>query len=235
MQDAHVSNSFEQSVVEFWDRFVCHEQQLRACGNESFEKLAPNDPATRAFIELQHAYRGLSPDGALRIERVERSDECRLILSTGNTFRQLERVAGIVSSAPAIDGWTIEAFEQRQPLPARVSYCGQEVAVDQLRFSYKLCNNQIGFIVLSDGVVISDYTGGRELARKLVATALGELDFCRHVSDAQLVDYSTWLALVPGGQSFPLCELTKVFDPVFRRQIVTPVDDTSDDGSQMAA
>lgn len=124
----------------------------------------------------------------------------------------------------------------RGELACAYLYLEQRVETASLRFSYKLANNRIGLIVLSEGVKIDDYPAGREFARGLINLLLGEADFAAFVSDAQLVDYQNWLAHAPGGQSWPLAELPRIFDPIFSRPLVDYVEAAWGRGdSQIAA
>ncbi|MBM3609207.1 MAG: hypothetical protein FJX29_12290 [Alphaproteobacteria bacterium] len=118
---------------------------------------------------------------------------------------------------------------------AQLTYCGLNVDREGLRFAYKLANNQIGLLVLSEGFVIDDYPAGRALARRAVMQMLGEKDFNIHVSDTQLVDYQFWLAHVPGGQSYPLSALPDIFDPIFRRDLAPPLEQAEEPASPIAA
>lgn len=124
----------------------------------------------------------------------------------------------------------------RSALAPAYLYLGQEVETASLRFSYKLSNNRMGLLVLSEGVKIDDYPAGREFARGLINLLLGEADFAAFVSDAQLVDYQNWLAHAPGGQSWPLTGLPRIFDSVFSRPFVDHVEAAREQGdSQIAA
>jgi len=124
----------------------------------------------------------------------------------------------------------------RGHLPDMLFYLDQQVAAADLRFCYKLSNNRMGLLILSEGLKIDDYPAGREFARGLVKILLGEATFDAFVSDAQLVDYQTWLAFAPGGQSRPLKDLPGVFDPIFSRALVEYVArDAAGDDSQIAA
>lgn len=171
------------------------------------------------LIEALAAFdRSLTPE-------FERMDEgWRFVVSADGALESFAAARQLVAAAPELPGWSVCALRPRRPAPVRVDGPGVSLDFARLRFAYGLANDRMVAMALIDGPTPQDRYEAQFLARRLVADLLGEADYAQWIADTRLVAYEDWLAVTPGGRSWPMTELTARFDAIFHPRPLAPPD-----------
>jgi hypothetical protein len=138
-----------------------------------------------------------------------------LTVSADGAVEDFEAVRTLIAAAPEVSGWRFEALRPRRQLGAQVVDGDLSMPTRGLRFSYGLANDRMVALVLFEERPPVDPAAGQFLARRLVADLLGEEDDALWIADARLMSYEDWLAITPGGRSWPISEMTERFDAIF--------------------
>lgn len=162
---------------------------------------------------LEERFRAAAP--RLRPElSVARDGVFHLTVSAGGAVALFDDAYAFVAEAPYLPRWEFRALRAPEA-PARFETAGVALDLAQLRFSYRLGNDQAVVAVLTDDMPDCDYRTRRALAATTVEQLLGEEDFGRFVSDSLLLEYETWLAATPGARSAPLALIAPTFQRLF--------------------
>ncbi|MBK9082997.1 MAG: hypothetical protein IPL88_13410 [Rhizobiales bacterium] len=129
----------------------------------------------------------------------------------------------LVAAAPVVPGWRVRALRPRRDVPRFIEDNGVRLDTSRLRVAYGLANDRMVAMLLIEDDLPGDYFEAQYLARRIVADMLGEEDFANWMADARMLRYEDWLAISPGGRSWPLAELPARFDDIFHRR-QRPVD-----------
>ncbi len=196
----------------FWSYFSDMREEIES-GLAGFEGVAPRaDVRTYApgLAAALDAYdRGLSID----IEKFEGLHT--LIVSANADVQRFQAARDLALAAPMAQGWLMRVLRPRRDPGEAVRAGGHALKLDGLRFSYGLANDAMVVLILAEDAPFEAGAAAQLLARRLVSDVLGEEDFGLSISDARLIRYADWLAVTPGGRSWPIADLAPRFDAIF--------------------
>jgi len=136
-----------------------------------------------------------------------------MIVGAEGDASRFEAARELALAAPFAPGWLMRALAPRRD-PGEAAHEGAlSLKLDGLRFAYGLANDRMVVMVLAEQAPFE--AGAHFLARRLVADLLGEEDFGLSIADARLMRYADWLAMTPGGRSWPIRDLAPRFDAIF--------------------
>lgn len=207
---------------EFWATFAAMRKSVEARLSSCAPASGPVAyPVMRAyFADLVDALGQFDPTLTPEIER--EGGDWRLVISADGAIESFPAARLLVGAAPSLPGWRVEALRQRRPLPAQLPGPGFALDCARLRFAYGLANDRMVAMALTEDRMPDDRHEAQFLARRLVADLLGEEDCAHWIADTRLVSYEDWLAVTPGGRSWPIAELTSRFDAIFHPQPLVP-------------
>lgn len=154
-------------------------------------------------------------DRGLSLEIARRPDGFHLAVCADGAVEDFASARELAAAAPDTPGWRIRALRSRRSLKETIVDGDLSMPTEGLRFSYGLANDRMVALILFEERPAIDAAAGHYLARRLVADLLGEEDDALWISDARLISYQDWLAITPGGRSWPIGELTERFDAIF--------------------
>ncbi|MBL8590462.1 MAG: hypothetical protein JNK46_18145 [Methylobacteriaceae bacterium] len=200
----------------FWRDFIAARASIEARLAAAAPARGPTPyPVMRAyFADVVDALAAYDPALTPEIERAP-SGAWRLVVSADGAAESFASARDLIAAAPAIDGWRLEALRPRRAPPARIDGPGVSIELSRLRFAYGLANDRMVAMLLIEGRMPADRHEAQFLARRLVADLLGEADEATWIADTRLVSYEDWLAITPGGRSWPIGELASRFDAIF--------------------
>ncbi len=214
----------DHHASSFWNAFAAArksiEARLAACAPA--QGPVPYPILHARFAELIEALAAF--DAALTPEFERAGEGWRFVVSADGAIESFAAARLLVAAAPDLSGWSICALRPRRAPPARVDGPGVSLDVARLRFAYGLANDRMVTMALIDGAMPQDRHEALFLARRLVADLLGEEDYALWMADTRLVAYEDWLAVTPGGRSWPMSELTARFDAIFHPRPLAPLE-----------
>jgi hypothetical protein len=154
-------------------------------------------------------------DRGLSLELSREAGGFRMAVCADGAVEDFDAARALVAAAPEMRGWRLDALRPRRALASRVVDGDLSMPTEGLRFSYGLANDRMVALILFEERPPVELAAGHYLARRLVADLLGEEDDALWIADARLVSYADWLAVTPGGRSWPIQELAPRFDAIF--------------------
>lgn len=207
---------------DFWAAFAASRKSLEA----RLAACAPSEapvayPVMRAyFTDLIGALAAFDPTLTPEIERD--GPGWRLTVSADGAIESFASARLLAALAPALPGWRVGALRRRRALPEKITGPGVSIDCARLRFAYGLGSDRMVAMLLTEDPMPGDRYEAQFLARRLVADLLGEDDCAHWIADTRLVSYEDWLAVTPGGRSWPIAELTRRFDAIFHPAPLAP-------------
>ena len=212
----------DHHASSFWNAFAAARKSIEARLSACAPAQGPVASAIlyARFAELIEALAAFDPALTPEFERV--AGGWRFVVSADGAIESFAAARQLVAAAPDLPGWSVLALRPRRAAPARVDGPGVSLDFARLRFAYGLANDRMVAMALIEGETPQDRHEAQFLARRLVADLLGEEDYAYWIADTRLVSYEDWLAVTPGGRSWPMRELATRFDAIFHPRPLAP-------------
>lgn len=179
------------SPAGFWKWFMENEVHFR-----DFTKVE-----TRKLAKIGVRLRRVCPDFVFEIEpRV-------LTISADGVSKLFPKVREFVAAAPAIPGWTIQAFRQPTSEDIHLSVGDQSISRGDVKFMYKREGHFFSIVLLLPGYDPSRKKDWLRAAFLLLDATVGEEMVATRLADISLADRS-----VAPGRGQPLSLLPRLLD-----------------------